>query len=460
MKPKEFSAWHLTEDQKLSLVGIVAHRLLQVDPSGRGIRLADFLGSLYPPRSGDGCDETRGALEKLTRSDGRPPESARVGRIFGAYKNQPLPGGLLLMSPSFDVAHNCVLWTARGKPGAPAPVMTGSEAVVPAVDSPTRRPVADDTPFCRERIERFVGEWLLKHKELPGYEAVSVAGTLAADLAVRGSGERIVLVMYARDMVTDPRVRLPLAHWKALEQAQAQGAEILVCMCNDDPGYMSLNHYADYLAHNRTVEGDVVSWHRDVAAWFENFKVVVPHIQSLRVTVTSTTPFANSPKLSSFLKNVLRQEPELAAAVERGWLLSAMPPETGLVNYWAQRCEVEAAIDLYVCIYPAPRAGIPGRIPTCKVRLDLCPAALTFSDIQLQAALDGVAAILAETDPDVAEALGQRTTMAPQGRDSMLVVTPRVISFLCAGTMGVKVGELLYEHASRLRPKRLGLRTR
>ena len=456
--PAQLEPWELTDEQKLTLVGILAHHMMQIDPSGAGLRLVDLLGSLYPPKPDDGRDPVRAAAEKLTRTvAGRVPEAIRLGRLFGVYKNKPLPGALRIQSLTFDMVRNCALWAAVGERGASAPVLSGTEVVAPPPKQ--RRRLDDDTLVCRERVERFIGRWLVDHREeLPGspfpFEALSAAAVDATDLSLQTG--RFVLVMYARDMTTDPRLRLPVGHWKGLGEARARGAEIYICICNDEPGYLSFNKYQDYVDQNRVVEEDGVYWPDQVATWFANFKQVLPHILSFRTAMGSSAQLTNVPKLSRFLKMMLRQEPELAAAIERGWLLSTSRPEDGVVGYWAQRCEIESSIDLYVCVYQAMRGRIPG-VPTCSVRLDLCPAGLTFSETQLQAVLDGLAALLMRTDPGIAAAMGpkERITMSVSKHTS-LVATPRVISFTCAGAVAQSVGELLFEHATRLRPKRLG----
>jgi hypothetical protein len=457
--PDQLEAWEMTEYQKLTLVGILAHHLARIDPSGSGVRLVDFISSLYPATIGDGQDNVRAAVAKLTRTvSGRKPEAVRLGRIFGANKNKPLPGSLCLRSIAFDMAHNCALWTALGTPGATPPVLSGSETAAPAPK--VRRHVADDTPACRERVENFIGGWLIEHREeLPGapaeFSVISTAAVNGDDLALYN--ERFALVTYTKDMVGDSRLRMPEAHWKGLAAAHARGATIYICMCNDEPGYMAFNTYQDYLDQNRSIEGGVVHWPAELATWFGNFKQVAPQLLSFRTAGAQSDQLANVPKISRFLAMLLQQEPELADAVMRGWLLSTMRPEDGLVGYWGQRCEIESAIDLHVCVYRAARRGIPG-VPTCTVRLDLCPAALTFSEPQLQAVLDGLAVILARTDPELAAAMGaQRITMSPPGVQGVLVATPKLISFVCAGVVAIPVGELLYEHASRLRPKRLVL---
>jgi hypothetical protein len=357
------------------------------------------------------------------------------------------------------MVRNCALWTAVGEPGDAAPVLTGTETAAPVPK--TRRHVEDDTLACRERVERFIGTWLVEHREeLPGApEAFSVVSTAAVD----GSDlplcdDRFTLVMYAKDMVSDSRLRLPEAHWQGLAAAHARGATIYICMCNDEPGYMSFNAYQDYLDQNRSIEDGVVYWPMELATWIANFKQVVPHILSFRSAGASpATTYV--PKLSRFLKMMLQQEPELAAAVKRGWLLSTLRPEDGVIGYWGQRCEIESAIDLHVYVYRATRGRIPS-VPTCTVRLDLSPAALSFSETQLQAVLDGLAALVARTDPELAAAMGstQRVTMSLAGaKHGAIVATPKVISFTCAGVLAIPVGELLYEHACRLRPKRLAL---
>ncbi len=460
--PDQLEPWQLTDAQKLTLVGVLAHHLVHLDPSGAGVRLVDFIASLYPPQPSDGRDAVRAAAEKLTRTvAGRTPEAVRLGRIFGANKRRQLPGNLQLKSCAFDMERNCALWAAVGEPDAEAPVLSGTEIVAPPPKG--RRRVEDDTPACRERVERFIGAWLVQHRqELPGkpaeFEVVSAAGVDAADLALYIGC--FVLVMYTRDMVSDPRLRLTTRQWKALADAHARGATIFICMCNDEPGYFSFNTYQDYLDQNRTVEEDGVYWPMELATWIANFKQVLPHILSFRTAVSTDAQMANVPKLSRFLRMMLRQEPELAEAMTRGWLLSTMRPEDGVISYWAQRCEVESAIDLYVCVYQASRGRIPS-VPTCTARLDLCPAGLTFSEAQLHAVLDGLAALLSRTDPAVAEAMSPANTkdwvtMAEgTAKRSALVATPRVIAFTCAGVVARQVGELLYEHATRLRPKRL-----
>ena len=86
--PDQLEAWEMTDHQKLTLVGILAHHLVRIDPSGSGVRLIDFISSLYPANIDDGRDDVRAAVEKLTRTvPGRTPEAVRLGRIFGAKKN-------------------------------------------------------------------------------------------------------------------------------------------------------------------------------------------------------------------------------------------------------------------------------------------------------------------------------------------------------------------------------------
>ena len=121
-----------------------------------------------------------------------------------------------------------------------------------------------------------------------------------------------------------------------------------------------------------------------------------------------------------------------------------MRPEDGVIGYWGQRCEIESAIDLHVCVYRAARGRIPS-VPTCTVRLDLCPVALSFSEPQLQAVLDGLGGHPRSDRPRAGRGDGakQCVTMSdPDAQHGALVATPKVISFTCAGVVAIPVGEL------------------
>ena len=462
-KPRELEGWQLDEEQKATLVGILAHHLRRIDPNVEGVLMTDLLASLYPPRANDGFDEARHAIEKLTRSvEGLPPDSARVGRVFGAYKNRTLPGGLQLRRGSIDMVHNCFRWVAApDDEGAPieAPVLSATESHV--VKARPRRTPLEDAPLCRARIERFVGEWLLKNRPmLPGspgpFDAISTAGCEADDVAFLHGA--FALVIYIRDLVTDPHPRMPEAHWKALARAKERGATIYICLCADEPGYLSFDTYESFLDQSRTIDRGVVRWPAELPTWFGNFKEIVPHIMSLRTTRSSAAE-TNGPPLSRFVRMMLSQEPELVAAAGRGWLLSTMPPEEGLTDCWAKHCEAVGAIDLYVCTY-AHRRGPTPTVLYAGVRLDLCPAGLAFSDIQLAATLLRVADILAESQAAPDKPLARmfrsenRTTCDLQHQHAV-VTTPRIVSFRCSAALGLQIGAALYEQACALRPKKL-----
>ena len=463
-KLEELETWRLTDQQKLTFVGVLAHHLVRLDPQRKGVRLVDFVASLYPPKPEDGLDKVRQAADKLTRTiKGGHPEPVRLGRIFGVHKHKLLPGGLRIENSAFHMDHNCILWTAVGQAQDAAPALTGDETVAAAPTRPqlAARTVVDDTLACRQQIERFIGSWLAQHRaDLGACETVSVAASDGAEIALRSG--RFVLVMYAMDMTTEPRLRMPAGHWKALGLAREHGAEIYICMCNDEPGFLSLHPYQDYLDQNRTIENDVVYWSIDTHDhwWSENFKEIVPHILSIRMATSKGSTTATLPTVSRFLKMMLREEPELAAAVKRGWLLNTMRPEAGIVDYWAQRCEIEDAVDLYVCVYPSRGSGdIPG-VPGCSVRLDLGPSGLSFSEVQMQAVLDAVAALLSETSSAVAKAMRatDRATVSGLAKHLPLVTTPRILSFVCFAQVPLaeQIGAVIYQHVNRLRPKRLG----
>jgi len=447
----------LNEQHKPPLVALLAEHLVRLDPQGRGIRPADLVASLYPPKPQDQLDAVRSAVAALTRTEDRkPPEAIRIGRLFGRFKGVPLPGGLQIQSAAYDTSRNCQLWTATHDPDAVEAECSGQEVAA----KPAKHQVADDTTDCRYRIERFVGSWLNEHRmSLPeqpsAFDVISAAGSDPTDVALRKG--RFVLVAYSRDMTTDHRLWLPAEHWKALGDARSGGAEVYVCICNDEPGYLSFQSYETFLPHDRTIEGDRIYWAVDPNAWWiANFKHVVPHIQSLRYTVGPTAQSPSMPGMSRFLKMLLQNEPELAAAVQRGWLLSETEPEAGVANYWAQRCEFEAAIDLYVCVYRTA-SGLLRNVPTASVRLDLCPAGLSFTEHQLQSTLDKVAELLLPTNPELARAMSEqdRITISGAGTKTGFMATPKVIAFTCNGSLAQQVGDLLYESACNIRPKRL-----
>jgi len=448
---------------KAPLVALVAEHLVQLDPGGKGVQLQDFVASLYPAKKDDGLDAVRAAVATLTRApEGKRPETIRVGRLFGRFKGEALPGGLQILSAAYDTSRNCQLWTASRNPDAAvvSEVSSGRETVKTA----RPRAVLDDPPDCRYRVERFVGGWLTDHRttSLPGdplpFDTVCAAGSDPSDVALRRG--RFVLVVYCRDASTDPRIRMPAGLWQAIGQAKAGGAAPLVCLCNDEPGYMSFHPYDAYLPHDRVIDGSMVYWSVDPSSWwFGNFKQICPHIQALRYAVGTSAQTPLLPGMSRFLKMLLQTEPDLIAAVQRGWLLSHTAPEAGIATCWAQRCEIESAIDLYVCVH-RNASGSLRNVPIASVRLDLCPAGLSFSEDQLQTTLDRVASLLSRTNPDIAHALSSRDRVTISGAGTQkgaVVVTPRVLAFPCAGQLAQQVGDLLYEHACGIRPKRLKL---
>ena len=207
------------------------------------MRLVDFISSLYPANIGDGRDEARKAVEKLTRTvPGRTPEAVRLGRIFGANKNKPLPGSLQLKSLAFDMVRNCALWTALGEPGAAAPVLSGTETAAPVPK--VRRHVEDDTPACRERVERFIGTWLVDHRE-------DLPGAPAEFGAIDRRGRRVDLALY-NDRFTlvtlregtwwrSPFFACPRRTGRGLPRRRRAAPRFTSRMCNDEPGYMSFN---------------------------------------------------------------------------------------------------------------------------------------------------------------------------------------------------------------------------
>ena len=140
--------------------------------------------------------------------------------------------------------------------------------------------------------------------------------------------------------------------------------------------------------------------------------------------------------LSRFHLSMLKNDPELAAAVQRGWLLSRSKPEDGVVNIRSRRCEIERAIDLYACVYSTARGKVPGTV-RAHVRLDLFCATLAFSQAQLDTIVDRL-------QPHMTPA--ELAAVHP---------TPVFLALSCAGGLAETIAGILYEAATSLRPKRL-----
>ncbi len=423
-------------------LAILIQYMLERDPQHKGLRARDIVAALYPVTK-DGYDSVRRVIEQIARTfPGRVPETVRLGKFFSRMDGVTVVGGSKLRRTSLDNVGTAV-WTAVLDSDATPPL--DNVAKGPSIDHP-KRPYVDDTPTCRQLIEKDVGEWLCQNASSftapppAAIEAVSGTGAVAAprDLVLRSGCW--VCVVYTKDCVAiGNRLRIDVAVWNALGEARKNGATVFLSFCDDNVGILSFDSY-DRLAwapeETRSVEGNWLSFTRELLTSVGWFKAVIPHIQMLRGRTDASLGVAPVHALSKFDAAMLRNDPELASAGKRGWLLSRTRPEDGTVSIWSRRCEIMRSIDLYACVYSTARGVVPGALRG-HVRLDLFCANLGFTQAQLDHVLEQLAPHLSPTEHQAIQP------------------TPVFLAITCDGRAAETIGTILYEAATSLRPKRL-----
>jgi hypothetical protein len=439
-------------EKRLTPVEEVAHLerivayLAKRDPQRQGLRVRDIVEALYPdgqPAKGDGHNALRTAIEQICRTfPGRVPDTKRVGLFFSKMDGVIVLGGGKLRRTNADSV-GTILWTAVVDSDAVAPLSSIEENS--AADRP-RRPYQDDAVGSRQLIELDVGVWLSENASKfpappPGpLDVVSAAAVTATpkDVVLR-SGSWVCIVYTKDSEAIGDRFRIDVNLWNAIGDARKNGANVFLSFCDDNRGMLSFDSY-DRLAwmpeEARAVEGSWLYFQPQALTSVGWFKAVVPHIQMLRGRSDASLSAMPLNSLSKFHLSMLKNDPELAAAVQRGWLLSRTKPEDGLVNIWSRRCEIHHTIDLYACVYSTARGVVPGTLRG-HVRLDLFCANLAFSQTQLDAVLEQLAPHLSPTEHQAIQP------------------TPVFLAVTCDGRMAESVATVLYDHASRLRPKRL-----
>jgi|GEM_PF-3768851 len=452
----------LSLGERLRYLAVLAKHVDGIDPEGDGVTVRTIIDSLYPIQRRDGLSEVREAVEKVTRTArGRLPEAARLGTVIARSTRHTLPGGYRFHR--VDVNDPTSLrWKISSRNPAPlATIGATAKDPLPRGALPrarTKRGLAldGDSPACRERVERAVGDWLVKHvKELkdapPRFQVVSGTELTYQPFDLGGRSEPWVCIFYTR-VTSGPEMwfRIPVKTWNAIGAAHKDSAPAFVAFCNDEPGMLTFDPYTRlaWAKEVHRIEGDDILWPATWTTYAANFKQVIPNLPTIIHTVPradAANADASTARVDRFERNLFENDPELVAAVKRGWLLSDSPPSAGITPYWNRRCDRQRAIDLYVCRFKDAHPSIPSSYQAV-VRLDLAPAGLFFAPIQLQAAFDRIVPHLNSVEH---LELGVERHLA----------LPRTVllQFRCSGQVAETIGQTLYEAATRLRPKHLAL---
>lgn len=449
----------LSLGERIRYLAVLARHVEGLDPKGDGVTTRTILSSIYPARRRDGLSEVREAVEKITRTAlGRLPEAAYLGTVITRNTRHGLPGGYCFHR--VDVGNSSLRWKVSSHNRAPL-------ATVPAIGALPQGPLPralpkrgltldGDSPACRERVERAVGDWLMKHVcELkdapPQLQVVSGTEITHQPFDLGGRSEPWVCIFYTR-VTSGPEMwfRIPFKTWNAIGAAHKDDAPAFVAFCNDEPGMLTFDSYTRlaWATDVHRYEGEDILWPATWATYAANFKHVIPNLPTLIHTVTraeAANADASATRFDKFERQLFENHTELAAALKRGWLLSDSHPSAGITPYWSRRCDRLRAIDLYVCRFKDARPAIPGSYQAV-VRLDLAPAALFFTPIQLGATF---AKIVPHLNSVEHLELGVERHLA----------RPRTVllQFRCSGHAAETIGQELFEAAMRLRPKHLAL---
>jgi len=427
----------------------LARHIATLDKDGRGIPASDIVDSLYPLRIGDGLEDVRQAIALLTHTDhGRAPAPIRLGAVLGRYKGRPLPGGICLARGAYEVG--MTRWTT-GAAASPVPTVAAvPEEVAPAPAAATvhtySKLLVDDEPHARVRIEMSVGQWLADHcDKLPHTpkSLVVLAGSTAhpQDFTAASSDmtPRVCVVYTKFTSLLGGRLALPARVWESLSiLRQRQQLDVYVCFCSEFPANVTFDRYDKYAwpppgATPKAVKS-MLTWPEELGTVVADFREITPNLQTL-LQLGGGIAAPSAPPLTRFETMLLQQDRDLAAAVERGWLLTGTSPGDGICAMWRRRCDVECCVFLYVSTYSTARGVVPGHERAAiRMEVDSAMSETTVDDLAAR-----VKPLLTE-----AEYIAMH-------------INNRLVSMQCAGEVAETLGAMLYNASQRVRAKRLSL---